>query len=76
MAAEQTHIYRKKIKETDFYKSLSFIQRKSVTTRNNCKAIEHHLNVIKNTNYKDWFLNQKPCKRNQIIIDQILINDQ
>lgn len=72
MAAEQIHIYRQKIIETNAYKKMSFIQRKFVITRNNVKQIEHHLKLIENIGYAQWFREHQSTYTNYLIINDIV----
>ena len=70
MAVEQIHFLRIKILETESYKKLSKIQKDICLKRNNIKAIENALNVIKNIGFDKWDKESNSNYLNKLIIKE------
>ena len=63
------------IKKSEAYKNMSLIQRIIFLKRNNLKAIEHSIFVIKNIGYDKWESQTNAIDWNKKIISSIL-NDK
>lgn len=75
MAAEQVHLYRQKVINTDTYKGLSFLKKSFVRKRNNIKAIQHALSVINYKGFDHWEKEHKTSYLNKLIIKELIKND-
>lgn len=60
------------IKETNYYKGLSFINQKIVRAKENVKKLDHSLNVIKELGIEKWEIQTKPSFVNKQIIIELL----
>lgn len=67
---------REKIKNTKIYQGLEFYRKKIVLKRNNVKAIEHSLEVIKNIGFDQWEKQTQSNYLNRLIINEIKNNER
>lgn len=67
----KSHLIREKILNSETYKSLSFVQKATLTKKNNIKIIEHDLNVIKNITFENWEKKYQTTYLNKLIIKEL-----
>lgn len=71
MALTDIRIGIDRIKETEVYKKLTFIQKTFVKKSTNVKYINHSLNVIKNRGFEQWQKQSNPNRINFEIINEL-----
>lgn len=60
------------IKKSEAYKNMSLIQRVIFLKRNNLKAIEHSIYVIRNIGYDNWERQSNAIHWNKKIIESLI----
>lgn len=65
---------RDAVKKLDSFKKMTFIQKNVLIKRNNLRAIENSLNVIKNIGFSEWDSQTRSTYLNRLIIKEIQEN--